>query len=130
KADMMFQRYSTGMARRLLVFRALLSDASVLLFDEPTAGLDPISAAGFRELMKDILAKERGKTILLTTHNLWEAQQICDRIAVMSRGKILMTGAPDEIRRVVANRVTVWLLLTNGRDGWGEGGVHRLREWD
>ena len=130
QADMMFQRYSTGMARRLLVCRALLSDASVLLFDEPTAGLDPISAAGFRELMKDVLAKERGKTILLTTHNLWEAQQICDRIAVMSKGKILMTGAPDEIRRVVADRVTVSLLLTNCRDGSGEGVVQKIQQVD
>ena len=118
------------MARRLLVCRALLSDASVLLFDEPTAGLDPISAAGFRELMKDILAKERGKTILLTTHNLWEAQQICDRIAVMSKGKILVNGAPDEIRRVVADRVTISLLLTNCRDGSEEGVVQKIQQVD
>ncbi len=112
KADTMFQKYSTGMSRKLLVCRALLSNASVLLFDEPTSGLDPISASEFRKLMKDILSKERGKTIILSTHNLWEAQQICDKIALLRTGNLIMTGTPDEIRHSVADKVVMSILVT------------------
>lgn len=112
RADVMFQKYSTGMSRKLLVCRALLSDASVLLFDEPTSGLDPVSAVEFRKLMKDILSKERGKTIILSTHNLWEAQQICDKIALLRKGKLIMTGTPAEIKQTVADKVSMSIVVT------------------
>jgi ABC-2 type transport system ATP-binding protein len=113
RADTMFQRYSTGMARRLLVCRALLSDASVLLFDEPTAALDPIAAADFRRLIRKDLADNEGKTILLATHNLWEAEQICDRIAVLRKGKILAVGTPEEIKARVSDHVNLSLVVRN-----------------
>ena len=61
--------------------------AGNILFDEPTSGLDPVSAAEFRRLLSEVLAKERGKTVLLSTHNLWEAQDICDTIAVLKKRK-------------------------------------------
>lgn len=112
KGDEMFQKYSTGMSRKLLVCRALLSNAAVLLFDEPTSGLDPVSAVDFRRLMKDILSKERGKTIILSTHNLWEAQQICDKIALLRQGKLITTGSPAEIRQTVADKVTMSIVVT------------------
>ena len=112
-ADVMFQRYSTGMARRLLVCRALLSNASVLLFDEPTAALDPISAAEFRKLITHDLAEEKGKTILLATHNLWEAEQLCDRIALLRKGKILAIGTPAEIKAKVSDKVNLSVLVSN-----------------
>ena|SRR2546426_2749075 len=99
KADIPFQKYSTGMAKRLLLSRALLSDAPVLIFDEPTAGLDPISGLEFRRLIKEELARKQGKTILLATHNLPEAQEMCDRIALIREGNILAVGTPSEIRR-------------------------------
>src|SRR5580658_1922180 len=69
-ADLMFQKYSTGMTRKLLVGRALLTDASVLLFDEPTSGLDPVAAADFRTFLKNVLVREKGKTLIWATHNL------------------------------------------------------------
>jgi ABC-2 type transport system ATP-binding protein len=116
KADVMFQRYSTGMARKLLVSRALLSDASILLFDEPTASLDPISAAEFRRLIV-VLAKEMKKTVLLATHNLWEAQQICDRIALLHKGKLLAIGSAAEIRQTVADVVYVRMHLASLNGG-------------
>ncbi|MDG6994393.1 MAG: ABC transporter ATP-binding protein [Nitrososphaerota archaeon] len=109
KADLMFQKYSTGMARRLLVCRALVSDASIILFDEPTNGLDPVSAAEFRKLLTQILAKERGKTVFLSTHNLWEAQEICDTIAVLRKGRISAMGSPSEIRYAVADTINIVL---------------------
>jgi ABC-2 type transport system ATP-binding protein len=112
-ADVMFQRYSTGMMRKLLVCRALLSKATVLLFDEPTAALDPISAADFRMLIRKELADKEGKTILIATHNLWEAEQICDRIALLRKGKIIAIGTPEEIKKRVSDRVNLTIFVTN-----------------
>lgn len=112
-ADVMFQRYSTGMGRRFLVCRALLSNASVLLFDEPTAALDPISAAEFRRLIRHDLADVQGKTILITTHNLAEAEQICDRIALLKKGRIIAIGTPQEIKAKVSDRVNLSVFVSN-----------------
>jgi ABC-2 type transport system ATP-binding protein len=92
-----YQRYSTGMQRRLLLCRALLQDTPILLFDEPTAGLDPNSAAEFRNMLQR-LAREEGKTIFLSTHNLSEAQEMCGRIAILDRGKITACDTTDNIR--------------------------------
>jgi ABC-2 type transport system ATP-binding protein len=85
----------------------------VLLFDEPTAALDPISAADFRKLIRHELAEKEGKTILLATHNLWEAEQICDRIALLKKGKIIAVGTPEEIKRRVSNRINLSISVTN-----------------
>ena len=111
--DVMFQRYSTGMMRRLLVCRALLSNASVLLFDEPTAALDPISASDFRKLIRRELAEKEGKTVLLATHNLWEAEQICDRIALLRKGRIIAVGTPEQIKERVSGRISLSIFVTN-----------------
>ena len=98
RAEDGIQRYSTGMQRKLLLCRALLSNTPVLLFDEPTAGLDPSAAAEFRTMLHDKLAREEGKTILFSTHNLDEAQSICDRIAILDHGQITTIDTPDNIR--------------------------------
>lgn len=98
RADDGYQRYSTGMQRRLLLCRALLRDTPIIVFDEPTTGLDPTGAAEFRDLLIHRLAREEGKTILLSTHNLEEAQLLCDRIAILERGRILACDTPDAIR--------------------------------
>jgi ABC-2 type transport system ATP-binding protein len=98
RADDGYQRYSTGMQRKLLLCRTLLRDTSILLFDEPTVGLDATSATEFRSLLHDKMAGEEGKTIFMSTHNLVEAQQICDRIAIIDRGKITACDTPDNIR--------------------------------
>lgn len=112
-ADEMFQKYSTGMARRLLVCRALLTNASILLFDEPTSGLDPVSARDFRDFLKNVLVRERGKTLFWATHNLWEAQQMCDTIAVLNRGRLVALGTPSEIRNEIAEIVTITATLSS-----------------
>jgi len=109
----MLQKFSTGMTRKLLVCRALLSDAHILLFDEPTANLDPVSAAEFRNYIRNDLAKNRKMTVLLATHNLWEAEQICDRIALVRKGKVIMTGTPNEVRAKVADVVNLSLVVAN-----------------
>jgi ABC-2 type transport system ATP-binding protein len=92
-----YQRYSTGMQRKLLLCRALLPESPILLFDEPTAGLDPPSAIEFRNMLSEV-AKERDKTVFASTHNLFEAQKMCDRIAIIDQGKIIACDTPDNIR--------------------------------
>jgi ABC-2 type transport system ATP-binding protein len=104
RADDGYQRYSTGMQRKLLLCRALLQDSSVLLFDEPTTGLDPPSAIEFRNMLSEI-SKERDKTIFMSTHNLLEAQKMCKRIAIINRGKIIACDTPDNIRYKTFNEI-------------------------
>jgi len=98
RGDDGYQRYSTGMQRKLLLCRGLLRDTPILLFDEPTTGLDPRSASEFRSLLREKLVVGEGKTILMSTHNMSEAQEMCDRIAIMDRGKITALDTPDNIR--------------------------------
>ncbi|MDQ1281416.1 MAG: transporter [Thermoproteota archaeon] len=97
-----YQRYSTGMQRKLLLCRALLQDSHILLFDEPSAGLDPNSAAEFRSMLRR-LSRDEKKTIFLSTHNLYEAQDICDRIAIIDRGIITACDTPDNIRNMTVD---------------------------
>jgi len=100
RADDGYQRYSTGMQRKLLLCRALLRNTPIIVFDEPTAGLDPTSAEEFRRMIIDRLVKKEGKTILMSTHNLQEAQELCDRLAILERGKVIALGTPDNVRRL------------------------------
>jgi ABC-2 type transport system ATP-binding protein len=113
RADDPFQKYSTGMARKLLVSRALLSDASLLVFDEPTSSLDPVSAMEFREFIRHDLVQQRGKTVFLATHNLHEAQMICDRIALIEKGRIVAVGTPSQVRAMVGEGVKLVFVLGN-----------------
>ncbi len=108
----MVQKYSTGMMRRLILCRALLRDSPVILLDEPTNGLDPESAHFFRRLIRDKLARESGKTILLSTHNLWEAEQICDRIAIINQGRIIACGRTEEIKRMMGDMQVITISLS------------------
>ncbi len=107
RADDGYQKYSTGMQRRLLLCRALIRDTPIIVFDEPTAGLDPTGAVEFRDLLIDRLAKQEGKTIMLSTHNLQEAQGLCDRIAILDRGQVIACDTPDNVRHLVAEKRTL-----------------------
>jgi len=95
--DRLFEEYSLGMKARLALARALLKDPPVLLLDEPTLGLDPPTARRIRELVADLAHKE-GKAILYTTHNMFEAELVCDRILLISKGRIVAKGRPDELK--------------------------------
>ncbi len=92
--------YSRGMKQRLHVARGLLHDPEVLFLDEPTLGLDPVGARELRATIASLT--DAGKTILLTTHYMFEADALCDRIAVIARGKILAAGTPRDLKRGVA----------------------------
>lgn len=84
--------YSKGMRRKLLIAREILHEPTVLYLDEPTANLDAHSTKLVRELLRDLAA--RGTTIFLTTHNMEEVEQICDRVAIMCRGKLVECDTP------------------------------------
>jgi ABC-2 type transport system ATP-binding protein len=104
RADDCYQKYSTGMQRRLLLCRALIRDTPIIVFDEPTAGLDPTGAVEFRDLLIERLSRREGKTILLSTHNLQEAQGLCDRIAILDHGGVIACDTPDNVRHLVTEK--------------------------
>ena len=87
---------SGGMAQRLMVARAILHRPAILFLDEPTAGLDPQTRIGLWEILGEL--HEHGQTVVLTTHNMEEADQLCDRIGIMDRGRLLALGTPDELK--------------------------------
>lgn len=87
--------YSAGMRQRLALARCLLHDPELLLLDEPTAALDPIAAHQLRELIAE--RRREGRTILLSTHNLDEAERLCDRVVILERGRVLVEGRPREL---------------------------------
>ncbi len=97
KQDVSIYQLSTGMKRRLIIARALINNPQILLLDEPTTGLDPQG----RHIVWDEIRglKKQGVTIILTTHYMDEAAALCDRILIMDNGKIIETGAPQELIR-------------------------------
>ncbi|HEY6836682.1 MAG TPA: ABC transporter ATP-binding protein [Gaiellaceae bacterium] len=97
--------YSRGMKQRLHVARGLLHDPEVLFLDEPTIGLDPVGAREIRETIASLT--QAGKTVLLTTHYMFEADALCDRIAVISKGSIVAEGTPLDLKRGVAQGTVV-----------------------
>ena len=98
--EVLFDRISTGMKQRLSLAKCLLNDPDVLFLDEPTVGLDPNAAARIREEIHSI-QKERKMTVLLTTHNMKEAEYLCGRIAFLKEGEILTTGTAEALKRMV-----------------------------
>jgi ABC-2 type transport system ATP-binding protein len=97
RADDYVERYSTGMRQRLVLARALLHDPPLLLLDEPTVGLDPQSAAHLRDRIRRL--RDEGRTVLLTTHYMEEADQLCDRVAIIDHGRIVALGTPAGLKR-------------------------------
>ena len=95
KRDRAIKELSGGMKRRLVIARALINEPELLLLDEPTTGLDPQARHLIWQKLREL--KERGVTMLLTTHYMDEAERLCDRLVIMDRGKILARGAPREL---------------------------------
>lgn len=96
RGDEKVQGYSRGMKQRLHVARTLLHDPSVLFLDEPTLGLDPVGARDFRQVILNLQSEK--KTILLTTHYMFEADALCDRIAVINHGRIIALDTPGGLK--------------------------------
>jgi ABC-2 type transport system ATP-binding protein len=96
RGDEKVQGYSRGMKQRLHVARTLLHDPDVLFLDEPTLGLDPVGAREFRQVILDLQSQK--KTILLTTHYMFEADALCDRIAIINHGRIIASDTPSGLK--------------------------------
>ncbi|MFC1486902.1 ABC transporter ATP-binding protein [Thermoproteota archaeon] len=90
--------YSKGMKRRLLVARALMTKPKLAILDEPNSGLDVLHSVHVRTIIKGY-AKEQGATILLSSHNMLEVEYLCDRVALINKGKIVVEGSPAELKK-------------------------------
>jgi ABC-2 type transport system ATP-binding protein len=102
-ADERFLNYSAGMKQRMAIARGLLNDPAVLFMDEPTRSLDPGAAQGLRDFIKEEIVRERGKTIFISTHNLEEAETLCDRVAIFDDGKIKVVGSPSDLKAALGD---------------------------
>jgi len=115
--DRPFQEYSTGNKQRLAIARALLPDPPLLLLDEPTRSLDPISAEGLRRALRAWARQGDGRTVLITTHNLAEIEQLCERVAILSRGRVIECATLEALREKYARDEAVELHVTGAIDG-------------
>lgn len=97
REDDRVEAYSRGMRQRLHIARALMHDPDVLFLDEPTTGIDPVGARELRATIAMLL--EQGKTILLTTHYMFEADELCDRVAVIRSGEVVAQGTPQDLKQ-------------------------------
>jgi len=105
---------SGGMAQRLMVARAVFHYPAVLFLDEPTAGLDPQSRLALWEMLEEL--HKSGQTVMLTTHYMEEADQLCDRVAIMDHGRVLALDTPTNLKRSTGADTIVTLKVTDGAD--------------
>src|SRR5438094_894276 len=113
RAEDYVERYSTGMRQRLALARALLPDPPLIILDEPTVGLDPQASRDLRDRVRELRAQ--GRTVLLTTHYMEEADQLCDRVAIIDHGRIVALDTPAALKRTIRAEEVVHLEL--GIDG-------------
>ncbi|WP_297488502.1 ATP-binding cassette domain-containing protein [Thermococcus sp.] len=105
KRNVKVRGFSKGMRQRLIIAMAMVADPELYFLDEPTSGLDVISA----RLIKDVIREEKraGKTIFLTTHNMDDANELCERIGIIRRGKLIAIDTPEKLKQLVKGRVSV-----------------------
>ncbi|WP_456366548.1 ATP-binding cassette domain-containing protein [Thermococcus sp.] len=105
KRNVKVRGFSKGMRQRLIIAMAMIADPELYFLDEPTSGLDVISA----RLIKDVIREEKraGKTIFLTTHNMDDANELCERIGIIRRGKLIAIDTPEKLKQLVKGRVSV-----------------------
>ncbi|MFA4663073.1 ATP-binding cassette domain-containing protein [Pyrococcus kukulkanii] len=105
KRNVKVRAFSKGMRQRLILAMAMISDPELLILDEPTSGLDVISA----RLIKDVIREEKrkGKTIFMTTHNMIDANELCERIGIIRRGKLIAIDTPEKLKQLVKGSISV-----------------------
>ncbi len=116
-ANERLERYSSGMKQKVSLARAMLHDPKLLLLDEPTLGLDPQFGRFIRGFIKEELNKKQGKTILLTTHYMDEADELCERIAFINRGRIVDIKSPEEYKRDIPHKEILKVRCQGRFDG-------------
>ena len=102
-------KLSGGQRRRVALAASLIADPKIIIMDEPTTGLDPNIRRDFWRLITDL--NKEGKTILLSTHYMEEADELCDRVSIIDRGRILVTGAPDDLKKQYGGEESIILRL-------------------
>ena len=107
---------SGGQRQRLSVALALVNDADIVFLDEPTTGMDPQARRQLWDVIRDL--QRRGKTIMLTTHYLEEAEELCDRVAIVDHGRIIEMGSPEELVRRYFSEVAISFSDPAGADGY------------
>lgn len=112
RADSKVETYSKGMKQRLHLARGLIHDPEILFLDEPTLGLDPAIAHELRGMIKELCVREK-KTIFLTTHYMFEADELCDRIAIIHRGKLAVVNTPEKLKEQL-DKITPVLITLRG----------------
>jgi ABC-2 type transport system ATP-binding protein len=122
RADEIVRGFSGGMMQRLSIARAMMHDPQVLFLDEPSTGLDPQTRLLLWEIIREYQVK--GKTILITTHNMEEADELCHRIAIIDHGKVIALGTPKELKASIPGGYLLRLRFTAAPDGV----VRRLKE--
>jgi ABC-2 type transport system ATP-binding protein len=105
RCDDLVESYSRGMKQRLHLARGLIGNARILFLDEPTIGMDPVAARDFRELVRDL--RSEGRTMLLTTHDMAEAESVCDRVSLIDHGKVLAVETPKTLSRLMSRHERV-----------------------
>ncbi len=109
RTDDYVERYSTGMRQRLALARALLPNPPLVVLDEPTVGLDPQASRDLRDRVREL--KAQGRTVLLTTHYMEEADQLCDRVAIIDHGRIVALDTPAALKRTIRAEEVVRLEI-------------------
>ena len=112
RADDLAETYSKGMLQRLQIAGGLINDPEILFMDEPTVGLDPVGARMLRDIIRRL--KEQGKTVLVTTHNLAEVEELCDRLVIINKGKVVARGTPAEIKGGAETLEDAYVKLIEG----------------
>jgi ABC-2 type transport system ATP-binding protein len=110
RKDSLVKTYSKGMKQRLILSMALVSNPEILFLDEPTSGLDVQSTRLIKDLLRSLNAS--GKTIFLTTHDMDEANQLCNRVAIINKGRIVAIDAPEKLRMATSGRHSVEVSFT------------------
>jgi len=121
RADDEVEKYSKGMKQRLQVCRGLINDPEVLFLDEPTLGLDVNIAKDLRNFIRKKIVEEQGKTVLLTTHYMYEAEEMCDRVGFLNKGKLIAVGRSEELKRKMPSGFSMEVLVTRLTDEAVEG---------
>jgi ABC-2 type transport system ATP-binding protein len=112
----MFKDYSTGMRQKLAIARGLLTDPDVIFMDEPTKALDPITAYNIRKLIREKVIGERKRSVLYATHNLQEAEELCDRLAIISEGSIKYVGTVDALKKKFRHDTRYIIRVSNAEN--------------
>ncbi len=121
KEDYQVKSFSGGMKRKVLVARALIIEPEIVFMDEPTTGVDTIGARVVRNVLKK-LSQEENRTIILTTHDLNEVSELCDRVGILNEGELIAIGKPSELEEkyMAANLEEVFTGLITGEGVYGE----------